>query len=62
MIAQTANLRNSEKTVEVNFKSDITGNRKPGIKLDNTKLKDLGWTLTVSLQEGIENTMNEFSR
>lgn len=62
VIAQTANLRNSEKTVEVNFKSDITGNRKPGIKLDNTKLKDLGWTLTVSLQEGIENTMKEFSR
>ena len=34
--------------------------RKPGIKLDNRKLKSLGWEPTVSLGHGIAKTINYF--
>ena len=31
--------------------------RKPGLKLDNTKLKELGWNTITSFEVGIENTV-----
>lgn len=36
--------------------------RKPGIMLNNTKLKKLGWSLETSLQEGIYNTLQKYMR
>lgn len=56
-IADLANSFHGEKCVDVVFKIQNTGKRTPGLKLDNTKLKQLGWGVTVGLEEGIRRTM-----
>ncbi len=48
----------SDKDISVKFKDETKLARKPGIKLDNQKLKDLGWDITVCLKEGIKKTLN----
>lgn len=35
----------------------MTGDRNPGMRLDNSKLKQMGWEVKVSLEEGIKNTV-----
>lgn len=37
------------------------GERKPGMKMDNSKLKGFGWKVSVSLSDGIKKTVNEFA-
>ena len=39
----------------------MEGMRKPGMKMDNSKLKDLGWKVSVSLSDGLEKTVNQFA-
>lgn len=59
MIAEAAN-RATGKTIKAVIKH-MEVERKPGMKMDNSKLKDLGWKVSVSLSEGIKETVNEFA-
>ncbi|MFA9464604.1 MAG: NAD-dependent epimerase/dehydratase family protein [Velocimicrobium sp.] len=59
VIAEAANKRNSDIIVEVINKLEATGVRRPGLKLDNSKLKKLGWDISTSLTEGIDKTIND---
>ena len=38
----------------------MEGQRKPGMKMDNTKAKDLGWNVNISLAEGIGKTVSAY--
>lgn len=49
----------TEKDIKVQFKAETADNRKPGLKLDNSKLKALGWKIIVSIDEGIRKTIDE---
>lgn len=44
---------------KVEYKEYQDANRKPGLKLDNCKLKSLGWDITTSLEDGIRKTLEE---
>lgn len=61
LIADAANTLNLDKKVKAIVKP-IEGERNPGMKLDNTKLKSLGWEVKMSLEEGINDTVNKFMR
>lgn len=54
-IAQAA-IKQSGNVCNVNYKS-IDQSNKAGLKLDNAKLKSLGWNVCYSLNEGILNTI-----
>lgn len=41
----------------VQFKDGGNNARKPGIRLNNNKLKGLGWSVTTSLEDGIKKTI-----
>lgn len=41
---------------------DKNGQRMPGLKLDNQKLKNLGWNLSVSLPDGIRKTISNIKK
>ena len=45
--------------MKLRFKNNI-GTRAVGLKLDNSKLKSLGWKITTSLDQGILKTMNYY--
>lgn len=62
VITEAANKRNSGTKIEVIFKSEETGVRKPGLKLNNSKLKELGWNISTSLTEGIDKTINDIMK
>ncbi len=47
----------SGTAIKVLFRSENKSLRKPGIKLDNTKLKQLGWVLKTNLVNGIAKSM-----
>lgn len=47
----------SGKGIAVRFKEEAATKRKPGLKLDNGKLKQLGWSATVDLESGIRRTI-----
>lgn len=47
----------SDRKIGVSFKSEHACARTPGLKLDNSKLKSLGWNVSVSLMEGIRRTI-----
>lgn len=49
--------RVSDKDIKVLFKTYSTGTRKAGMKLDNAKLKKLGWKTETSLEQGIKKTL-----
>lgn len=57
VIAETASELLGKKPVEVVTNSELP--RKPGLSLDNTKIKSLGWSLETSMKEGIKNTINQ---
>lgn len=38
------------------------GRRKPGLRLDNARLKSLGWSLRTSLEQGVAGTLTFFDR
>lgn len=45
--------------VKVSFREKVEG-RKPGLMLDNTKLKSLGWSIKHSLTDGVEKTIKAY--
>lgn len=55
-IAKAANKNNSGSNISVSFHEHSEG-RKPGIVLDNGKLKALGWCVENSLEEGVNKTL-----
>lgn len=48
--------------MRVLFKENHSGTRAPGMKLNNQKLKSLGWSVTVSLSQGIAQTIYELKK
>lgn len=56
IIATSANKNVKEANISVTFRK-YDKERKPGIILDNSKLKDLGWRVEYSLVEGINKTL-----
>lgn len=50
--------RDGANAVKVHYKDDV---RNPGLMLDNTKLKSLGWTLKTSLEQGIINAVTSYA-
>ena len=60
MIINDINKRNEGKKTKINlvYKQSFEGERKPGLKLDNTKLKKLGWNIKMTLKDGIHETIN----
>lgn len=46
-----------DKNVIVKYLNKTDESRKPGLKMDNAKLKNLGWKLTVSHIDGIQKTI-----
>lgn len=58
-IACAANKSISGATVSVSFREQADG-RKPGIALDNRKLKALGWEVENSLEEGVSKTLKSY--
>lgn len=49
---------NSDKGIKVYCKNEVAGNCKPGIRLSNEKIRKLGWRVTVSLENGIKQTLS----
>ena len=43
---------------KVEYKDGGKNSRKPGLRLDNSKLKSLGWSVKTSLREGIKATID----
>lgn len=48
---------NSIDPLIVDYENSIKGYRMPGIKMDNSKLKELGWEIKTSFNEGIRKTL-----
>lgn len=61
IIASAVNKLDLEKSVKTEIKP-FEGERKPGMKLDNTKAKRLGWSITVGLEEGITETIKKYMK
>ena len=63
IIADEANKQLSYPDVPINvIYSDCSkGKRKPGIILDNSKLKGLGWILATSFNDGIAKTLDSYN-
>lgn len=55
-IAKAANKSIAGSNISVSFREHSVG-RKPGIVLDNGKLKALGWSVENSLEEGVNKTL-----
>ena len=49
------------RKIKVLYKEARDVRRQAGIKLDNSKLKKLGWTPRVSLYEGLESMFNQYN-
>lgn len=45
---------------QVKYLSEKSENRKPGICMDNNKLKQLGWNIEYSIEQGIKETINYY--
>ena len=45
---------------QVKYLSEKSENRKPGICMDNNKLKQLGWNIQYSIEQGIKETINYY--
>jgi nucleoside-diphosphate-sugar epimerase len=60
IIVDEANRRfgSMRKTITISAECANTGSRKPGLLLDNSKLKELGWTLSTSINDGIVKTLD----
>lgn len=58
-IATAANKNIKGVCVNVLFREKVDG-RKPGLMLDNMKLKSLGWCINNSLEEGVEKTLKAY--
>lgn len=58
-IAATANSLLEKTEVKVTFREEVQG-RKPGLMLNNSKMKTLGWEIKNSLREGVEKTLRAY--
>ena len=47
-----------ENEISIIYRDGGTNPRKPGLKLDNSKLKKLGWEVKTSLTEGVHQTID----
>ncbi len=45
--------------IKLIYREGESKDRKPGLRMDNTKLKKLGWNIQMSLKEGIHKTISE---
>lgn len=62
MAAEVVNEDNlGERPVSVRYSYE-SDKRQPGIKLDNAKLKDLGWRPVTGIREGIRRTIHDVAR
>ena len=59
IIATVANKNIEGACVNVSFREKSDG-RKPGLMLDNSKLKSLGWRINNGLEEGVEKTLKAY--
>lgn len=59
IIAQNANKLVANSRVKVTFKEQGQ-NRKGGLRLSNEKIKETGWSISTSLEDGIYKTMKEY--
>ena len=59
IIATVANKNIEGACVNVSFREKSDG-RKPGLMLDNSKLKSLGWRINNCLEEGVEKTLKAY--
>lgn len=58
-IAQSAN-QSSMSNIQVVLPDNETSMRNPGIRMDNSKIKQLGWNVTIGMKDGIESTVLEY--
>lgn len=58
-IAESANSLLGGANITVSFRETVEG-RKPGLALDNRKLKSLGWGIKYSLKDGISKTLKDY--
>jgi nucleoside-diphosphate-sugar epimerase len=61
IIVDTANYLDKDSKIKAIIKP-MEGDRKPGMKLDNTKVKELGWNINVTLEDGIRDTIEKYMR
>lgn len=59
MIVQETNLINNNGNIKLIVKS-FEGKRNPGVKLNNQKAKSLGWSVNISLKDGIADTIQKY--
>lgn len=62
IIAAQAGCLPGHAPVSVRLAEDASAARRPGLKLDNSRLKALGWGLGVSLQDGIRRTLEQYDQ
>ena len=58
-IAEVANEMVKGVNITVSFRENQIS-RKPGIILDNSKLKELGWRVNTSIRDGVEKTFSSY--
>ena len=62
IIADKVNkLPSNSRPINVIYSDFFKGKRKPGVILDNSKLKELGWVLKTSFNEGIAKTLDSYN-
>lgn len=48
-----------KRNIELIYKNNVSTKRKTGLKLDNKKVKALGWNINYSLKKGIKETLED---
>ena len=59
MIADATNDINTKNNIKAVVKP-IEGDRKPGLRLNNSKMKALGWRVGISLEDGIKDVVKKY--
>lgn len=55
-------LQHAYKRIKVRYNAGKFQHRKSGIRLDNSKLKRLGWNISTSINQGIDRTIEQIYR